>query len=243
VAQAAIRRTATRHDRPPGPLILAAWPRQPVTIDQNRLPAMQTPPLYLASQSPRRLQLLQQLGVQPVLLVADDDEDAESLEAVRRGEAPEAYVRRVTRAKLAAACARLERRGWPDAPVLAADTTVALGRRIFGKPADAGEARHMLAALSGRSHRVVSGVAVAAGGQRRSALNVSHVRFARLARSTIDDYVASGEPFGKAGAYAIQSALAGWVSHLDGSYSGVMGLPLHETARLLRRAGVPLALR
>jgi septum formation protein len=204
---------------------------------------MQTPPLYLASQSPRRLQLLQQIGVQPVLLVADDDEDAGSLEAVRRGDEPEAYVRRVTRAKLAAACARLARRGWREAPVLAADTTVALGRRILGKPTDADDARRMLAALSGRTHRVISGVAVAAGVRRLSALSVSHVRFARLSPSTIDDYVASGEPFGKAGAYAIQSALAGWVSHLEGSYSGVMGLPLHETATLLRRAGVRLALR
>lgn len=203
----------------------------------------ETPVLYLASQSPRRLQLLQQLGVQPALLQPAADEDAEALEAVHPGEMPEAYVRRVTRAKLRAAMARLVRRGAAAAPILAADTTVALGPRILGKPADAADARRMLAALSGRTHRVISGVAVAAGGRTHSALSVSQVRFARLSRDTIADYVASGEPFGKAGAYAIQSALAGWVAHLEGSYSGVMGLPLHETARLLRRAGVPLALR
>lgn len=204
----------------------------------------QPPPvLYLASQSPRRLQLLQQIGVQPALLLPGDDEDAEALEAVRRGEAPEAYVRRVTRAKLRAAMQRLAQRGAAVAPILAADTTVALGTRILGKPGDAADAQRMLAALSGRTHRVISGVAVAAGGRTASALSVSTVRFARLSRATIADYVASGEPFGKAGAYAIQSALAGWVAQLEGSYSGVMGLPLFETARLLRRAGVPLALR
>lgn len=204
----------------------------------------QPPPvLYLASQSPRRLQLLQQIGVQPALLLPGDDEDAEALEAVRRGEAPEAYVRRVTRAKLRAAMQRLAQRGAAVAPILAADTTVALGTRILGKPGDAADAQRMLAALSGRTHRVISGVAVAAGGRTASALSVSTVRFARLSRATIADYVASGEPFGKAGAYAIQSALAGWVVQLEGSYSGVMGLPLFETARLLRRAGVPLALR
>lgn len=198
----------------------------------------EAPVLYLASQSPRRLQLLRQLGVQPVLLVPGADEDAEALEAVHPGEAPEAYVRRVTRAKLRAAVERLARRGTVMAPILAADTTVALGPCILGKPADAAEARRMLAALSGRTHRVISGVAVAAGDRTYSALNVSQVRFARLSRDTIADYVASGEPFGKAGAYAIQSALAGWVTHLEGSYSGVMGLPLYETAMLLKQAGV-----
>lgn len=200
----------------------------------------ETPVLYLASQSPRRLQLLQQLGVQPALLLPAADEDAEALEAVHPGEMPEAYVRRVTRAKLRAAMARLVRRGAAAAPILAADTTVALGPRILGKPADAADARRMLAALSGRTHRVISGVAVAAGGRTHSALSVSQVRFARLSRDTIADYVASGEPFGKAGAYAIQSALAGWVAHLEGSYSGVMGLPLCETARLLRQSGFAL---
>ncbi|HET7525634.1 MAG TPA: Maf family protein [Burkholderiaceae bacterium] len=198
--------------------------------------------VYLASQSPRRRQLLQQLGVQFELLLPDDGEDAEALEAVRKGESPAAYVRRVTQAKLDAARARLRRRGLPDAPVLTADTTVVIGRTILGKPADTADARAMLQRLSGRTHRVLSGVALAWGTRTRAALNVSHVRFAALPRATIDAYLASGEPFGKAGAYAIQSALAGWVERIDGSHSGIMGLPLFETARLLQRAGVATAL-
>jgi septum formation protein len=198
--------------------------------------------VYLASQSPRRRQLLQQIGVRFELLLPDDSEDAEALEVVRPGETPEAYVRRVTRAKLIAARARLRRRGLADAPILAADTTVAMGRAILGKPADDAHARAMLTRLSGRTHRVISGVAVAAGARTRAALNVSHVRFAPLSRAVIAAYVAGGEPFGKAGAYAIQSALAGWIERIDGSHSGIMGLPLFETAQLLQRAGVPTAL-
>lgn len=203
---------------------------------------MRPPFVYLASQSPRRQQLLQQLGVRFELLLPDASEDAEALEAVRPGEGAEAYVRRVTRAKLSAARQRLLRRGLPAAPLLSADTTVALGRTILGKPMDAGEACAMLARLSGRWHRVLSGVAVTQGARSALRLNVSRVRFAKLPRATIDAYVASGEPFGKAGAYAIQSALAGWVERIDGSHSGIMGLPLFETAQLLQRAGVPTAL-
>lgn len=201
------------------------------------------PVLYLASQSPRRRQLLEQIGVCFALLPPGEDEDAEVLEAVRAGEQALAYVRRVTRAKLDAARARLQRSGLPAAPILAADTTVAIGRHILGKPVDAADARRMLARLSGRSHRVISGVAVWNGSRTSSATSISRVRFARLAPGTIADYVASGEPFGKAGAYAVQGALAGWIARLEGSYSGVMGLPLHETMQLLRRAGVPMALR
>ncbi len=203
---------------------------------------MSRPFVYLASSSPRRRQLLQQLGVRFELLLPDASEDAEALEALRRGEAAEAYVRRVTRAKLAAARQRLQRRGLPAAALLRADTTVALGRTILGKPIDADDAAAMLARWSGRWHRVVSGVAVANGTRALLALNVSRVRFAKLPRATIDAYVASGEPFGKAGAYAIQSALAGWIERIDGSHSGIMGLPLFETARLLQRVGVPTAL-
>lgn len=199
------------------------------------------PDLYLASQSPRRSQLLQQIGVRFALLAPDDDEDAEALEAERPGELPEAYVRRVTLAKLGAARRRQRRRGLREAPILAADTTVALGRRILGKPADADDAGRMLRCLSGRSHRVISGVALAAGRRTLATLNVSRVRFAALPAATIAAYVASGEPFGKAGAYAIQGALGGWIEHLQGSYSGVMGLPLFETAQLLRRAGIAVA--
>ena len=205
-------------------------------------PVAQPVALYLASQSPRRLQLLRQLGVEPTLLLPAADEDAEALEALQPGELPAAYVQRVTRRKLQAAVARLRRLGLPAAPVLCADTTVALGRRILGKPADDTEALAMLQALSGRSHRVLTAVAVHDGRRTRAALSVSQVRLAVLSPELLRAYVASGEPQGKAGAYAIQGALAGWVQHIVGSHSGIMGLPLHETARLLQAAHVATAL-
>jgi len=194
--------------------------------------------VYLASQSPRRRQLLDQLGVRHELLVADADEDVEALEATRQGETPETYVERVTRAKLRAASRRLRARGLAPAPILCADTTVAIGARILGKPVDGAEAARMLALLSGRSHRVISAVAVAARGRSRLAASVSRVRFAAIEPARIERYVASGEPFGKAGAYAIQSAAAAWIEKIEGSYTGIMGLPLHETAALLEWAGV-----
>jgi septum formation protein len=203
--------------------------------------------LYLASQSPRRLQLLEQWGVRCELLLADDQEDAESLEAVLPGEAPAAYVQRVTSLKLAAALDRLRRRGLPPAPVLCADTTVALGRRILGKPQNPAEARAMLADLSGREHRVLTAVAVGklsgrAGLDSRSwsALSVSRVRFDPLTPAQIRRYVASDEPMGKAGAYAIQGRAALWTTQIRGSYSGIMGLPARETAQVLAAAGVVL---
>jgi septum formation protein len=193
--------------------------------------------IYLASQSPRRQQLLTQVGVRFELLLPRADEDAEALEAERVGELPAAYVERVTRAKLRAARLRLQASGLPAAPILCADTTVALGRRILGKPIDAADAVASLRRLSGRTHRVITAVAVGAGAGRgasdRLALSTSRVRFAVLPERVIDAYVASGEPFGKAGAYAIQSALAAWIERIEGSYSGVMGLPLFETAQLL----------
>jgi septum formation protein len=198
--------------------------------------------IYLASQSPRRRQLLQQIGAAHELLLPGDDEDAEALEAELPGELPAAYVQRVTVLKLRAAVARLAARGLPPAPVLCADTTVALGRRILGKPADAADAARTLGLLSGRTHRVLTAVALHDGRRSRRALNVSHVRFATLPARVIDAYVVSGDAFGKAGAYAIQSALAGWIEHIDGSHSGIMGLPLFETAQLLRAAAVPLDL-
>jgi septum formation protein len=201
-----------------------------------------TPIVYLASQSPRRRQLLAQIGVEPVLLLPDADEDAEALEAPRPGERPADYVQRVAALKLDAAVARQRRRGLPPGVILAGDTTVALGRRMLGKPADADEARATLRALSGRTHRVLTAVALHAGRRRRQALSVSHVRFAPLPAGVVLAYVAGGEPFGKAGAYAIQGALAAWIVHIDGSHSGIVGLPLHETAMLLRAAGVALAL-
>ncbi|WP_338413555.1 Maf family protein [uncultured Sphaerotilus sp.] len=193
--------------------------------------------IYLASQSPRRRQLLDQIGVQHELLLPGPDEDAEALETVRPNEAPRAYVQRVTLAKLDAARARLQRAGLPAAPILCADTTVALGRRILGKPADADEACEMLGALAGQEHRVLTAVALADGERVLQGLSVSRVRFAQVDAARIAAYVASGEPMGKAGAYAIQSGAATWVERIAGSYSGIMGLPLFETARLLRDAG------
>ena len=193
--------------------------------------------IYLASQSPRRRQLLNQLGVRHELLLPDADEDAEALEAVLPGELPADYVQRVTALKLKAARARLKRLGLPPAPILCSDTTVALGRRILGKPADAREAAGMLGALSGRSHRVLTAVALGAGRRTLAALSVSKVLFAPLSPAIIGAYVASGEPFGKAGAYAIQGAMAARIERIEGSHSGIMGLPLFETAQLLAQAG------
>ncbi len=193
--------------------------------------------IYLASQSPRRRQLLEQLGVRHELLLPDADEDAEGMEAVLPGEAPATYVQRVTQLKLDAALARLKRRGLPAAPVLCSDTTVALGRTIYGKPADAADARRMLGELAGRSHRVLTAVAVGTPRRRVQALSISRVTFAPLNRQQIAAYVADGEPMGKAGAYAVQGRAAAFISHISGSYSGIMGLPMHETAQLLQAFG------
>jgi septum formation protein len=196
--------------------------------------------IYLASQSPRRAQLLGLLGVRHELLLAGPEEDAEALEAVLPGESPTAYVQRVTALKLDAAVARHERLGLPPAPVLCADTTVAFGRTILGKPRDGRDARRMLAMLCGRTHRVLTAVALQDGGRRHAALNVSRVRFAVVSKTRIAEYVETGEPLGKAGAYAIQGRAAAFVEHISGSHSGIMGLPMFETAGLLRQAGFHL---
>jgi septum formation protein len=201
-----------------------------------------SPLLYLASQSPRRRQLLDLIGARHELLLPGADEDAEALELERPGELPADYVQRVTRAKLAAACRRLRARGLPPGVVLCADTTVALNRVILGKPRDAKEAQAMLAGLSGRTHRVLTAVSVHNSRRAQHALSITKVRFAELPRAVIAAYIASGEPFGKAGAYAIQGALAGWIERIDGSHSSVVGLPLFETTQLLKTAGVALAL-
>ena len=196
--------------------------------------------IYLASQSPRRAQLLAQLGVAFELLLPDPDEDSEALEEVHGREAPAAYVQRVTRLKLEAAVARMKRRGLPAAPVLCSDTTVALGREIFGKPADPGHARRMLAALAGRTHRVLTAVAVQQGRQTHEVLSVSSVSFAAMSTAQIKAYVATGEPMGKAGAYAVQGQAAMHITRISGSYSGIMGLPLYESAQILRAAGLKI---
>jgi septum formation protein len=198
--------------------------------------------VYLASASPRRAQLLSQLGVAHRPLLADRTEDVERLEEERSGEPAAEYVRRVTLAKLQAARARLARRRLPEAPILTADTTVVLGRRMLAKPRDPEHAAEMLRALSGRSHRVMTAVAVSAGRSNLLEVSVSRVRFAELSERSIRHYIDSGEPQGKAGAYAIQGRIAAWIEHIEGSHSGIMGLPLFETTRLLARAQVRMDL-
>ncbi len=203
--------------------------------------------VYLASQSPRRHQLLGQWGVQCEPLLPTADEDAEALEAVLPAELPKRYVQRVTHLKLQAALARLHARGLPPAPVLCADTTVALGTRILGKPTTPDDACQMLAQLAGRRHRVLTAVAVgclgSAPGQLSRqwlALSESWVSFQPLNEVQIRAYVDTGEPMGKAGAYGIQGLAALWVSRISGSYTGIMGLPAFETAQVLRQAGIEL---
>ncbi|MCS6765922.1 MAG: Maf family nucleotide pyrophosphatase [Candidatus Protistobacter heckmanni] len=197
--------------------------------------AHKPPHIYLASQSPRRRELLDQLGVRYALLLGGPEEDAEALEAVLEGEAAVDYVQRVTLLKTEAALQRLARRRLPPLPVLCADTTVSLGGAILGKPADAAEARAMLARLSGTEHLVYTAVGAGdpAGGVH-AALSTSRVRMRPLEADEIDRYVAGGEPMGKAGAYGIQGRAAEFVEAIEGSYSGIMGLPLFETAALLR---------
>ena len=206
--------------------------------------------IYLASQSPRRKQLLEQWGVRCELLLPDADEDVEALEAVKPGEAPATYVQRVTALKLQASVERLRRRGWRLAPVLCADTTVALGRRILGKPADAADARRMVADLAGRTHRVLTAVAVArpvarGAGRQWAALSTSQVEFDLWSSADIRRYVESGEPMGKAGAYAIQGLGARLIERIEGDYTAAVGLPLRATAVLLEKCGlsVPTDLR
>jgi len=196
--------------------------------------------IYLASQSPRRSQLLDQLGVRHELLLPDADENAEALEVALPNEAPKAYVRRVTGLKLAASQARLERRQLRPALVLCADTTVALGQTIFGKPIDADDAKRMLRALSNRPHRVMTAIAMGLGNRQASACSESWVTFADMSEHDVNAYVATGEPMGKAGGYAVQGRAAAFIAQISGSYSGIMGLPLFETAQELRSMGFPI---
>ena len=196
--------------------------------------------VYLASQSPRRRQLLEQLGVRYELLLPDANEDAEALEVVLKNEAPAAYVKRVTRLKLDAAVARLKQRQLIVAPVLCADTTVALGRIIYGKPQNANDAERMLGELSGQTHRVLTSIALHSEQQFYEALSSSQVSFEAMTNLQVSAYVATGEPMGKAGAYAVQGRAAAYISRINGSYSGIMGLPLWETASMLEAAGIDL---
>jgi septum formation protein len=193
--------------------------------------------IYLASQSPRRRELLAQIGVAHELLLPRPDEDAESLEVVLAGETPETYVQRVTALKLIAARARLTRAGGQNNPILCADTTVALGATTLGKPENAEDAQRMLRALSGQTHLVFTAIAIGWGDKTVQACCESRVTFAAMGEADIADYVASGEPMGKAGAYGVQGRAAAFISRIEGSYSGIMGLPLFETAQALREIG------
>jgi septum formation protein len=197
--------------------------------------------IYLASRSPRRRELLAQIGVRYHLLLfrSCPEEGPEVDETPHKDEKPAEYVERVARAKAEAGWKRMLQRNLPHAPVLAADTTVALEKRIFGKSAGREEAAEMLAALSGKTHEVLTAVALKTFDQLESALSVSEVKFKPLSAEEIRLYVATGEADDKAGAYGIQGRAARFVMELRGSYSGVMGLPLYEAGQLLERLGAP----
>lgn len=199
------------------------------------------PRIYLASQSPRRRELLKQIGVnfESLLLRADPLREVDVDETPHAGELPEDYVRRVCRAKAEAGYDSLKLRNLPLFPVLSADTTVTLDGEIFGKPCNAEQAAVMLRRLSGREHQVLSAVAIALGEHVEIALSASTVRFTKLDEERIRRYLLTNEYADKAGGYAIQGHAGAFIEHLSGSYSGVMGLPLFETARLLRHFGHP----
>lgn len=192
--------------------------------------------IYLASRSPRRRELLTQFGVPFHLLMfrARPDAGPELNEDPRPGEAPGDYVLRIAREKAESGWARMLQRRLPPAPVLAADTTVVLAGRIFGKPGDAREAEQILAALSGKRHEVLTAVALKYGDRLETVLSASEVQFRELSSQEIQDYVATGECNDKAGAYAIQGRAAMFVREIRGSHSGIVGLPLYETAQLLQ---------
>jgi len=200
--------------------------------------------IYLASQSPRRQELLKQIGIRFEMLLPSPDEDSESIETPLVKEKARIYVERVTLAKSAAALTRWRKSGLPWAPILCADTTVSLPNypdgEILGKPIDAADAARILTMLSGKVHKVLSSVAVTIHPDERplQLTQVSEVQFADLSTEQIDTYIASGEPFGKAGAYGIQGLGGTFIPSIQGSYSGIMGLPIYETQLLLDRAQV-----
>ena len=200
--------------------------------------------IYLASQSPRRQELLKQMGVRYEMLAPSSGEDSESIETPLLHEKARAYVERVTLAKSTAALARWQKSGLAWAPILCADTTVSLPGNsegeILGKPTDVTDAARILNMLSGKTHEVLSAVALTIDPSKQALclVQVSRVHFAKLSPEQIAAYIASGEPFGKAGAYGIQGLGGAFIPSIEGSYSGIMGLPIFETAQLLERAQV-----
>jgi len=198
--------------------------------------------IYLASRSPRRRELLKQIGVgfEMLLLREDPARGADVDETPLPGEVPRDYVLRIAQAKAEAAWQRLQQRKLPRMPVLAADTAVVLGERILGKPSDNEAAAEMLRALSGHEHQVLTAIAVAFDRRLEMRLSLSTVGFKTLSDEEIRRYILTGEPRDKAGAYAIQGRAAGFIATLSGSYSGVMGLPLFETTQLLTEFGMEI---
>ena len=197
--------------------------------------------IFLASRSPRRRELLQQIGVrfEPLLFREGARADSDTDEAAKPGEDPDTYVRRVAGMKAAAAWQRVTmRRGLQRKPVLAADTTVALVNEMLGKPVDRPDAERMLGLLSGTQHRVLTAVAITFEGRVEMVVSESNVTFGPLDAERIAAYVATGEPFDKAGAYAVQGRAASFIERIEGSYTGIMGLPLYETTRLLAKFGI-----
>ena len=190
--------------------------------------------IYLASGSPRRREILEQLGLHLERIHADIDE------SVLPGEDAVAYTERLAREKAEAGWRVVSASGLPERALLAADTTVSQDGEIFGKPADADDARRMLRAFSGRSHQAITSVAVMRGAKRLVKTSVTDVFFKPLSDAEIERYLASGEPFDKAGAYGIQGKAGVFIEHIEGSYTGVMGLPVHETALLLAEFGFEL---
>ena len=197
------------------------------------------PRIYLASQSPRRRELLKQIGInfEMLLLRSDPRRSQDVDETPQQGEPAEIYVRRICQEKARVGWESLCLRSLPPFPVLAADTTVTLDGKIFGKPDNAEQAAAMLRQLSGREHQVLSAVAVAMGEQTEVALSTSTVRFAPLGEERIHRYLLTREYIDKAGGYAIQGQAGAFIEHISGSYSGVMGLPLFETVQLLQHFG------
>ena len=200
--------------------------------------------IYLASQSPRRQELLKQIGVRFEMLLPSSYEDSEGIETPLPQEKARAYVERVTLAKSAAALSRWQKSNLPWAPILCADTTVSLPNspdgEILGKPNDAADAARILNMLSGKVHEVLTAVAITIDPAQRptTLVQASQVQFAKLSQAQIDAYIASGEPFGKAGAYGIQGLGGAFIPSIQGSYSGIMGLPIYETQQLLEIAGL-----
>ncbi|QDQ27225.1 septum formation inhibitor Maf [Chitinimonas arctica] len=195
---------------------------------------MTKPAIYLASASPRRRELLTQIGVPFELLRCEIDETPLA------GELPHPYVARLARAKAEAGVAAYRAAGLPPRLLLAADTTVALGEAILGKPVDVADAEAMLASLSGKSHQVMTGVAVTDGERVEVVVSVSQVRFRILSAAEIRSYVATGEPMDKAGSYGAQGKGALLIAAMEGSFSGVIGLPLAETGALLQGFDYPI---